>query len=70
MFALRTNFASCVRISKRCRIVTGSPSASTRYFSKGDGKDEDAVDDTELRNIEVQGEDGMALDNDTNETKE
>ena len=30
-------------------------------------KDEDAIDDTDLRNIEVNGEDGMALDNDTNE---
>ena len=30
-------------------------------------KDEDAVDDSELRNIEVDGEDGMALDNDTSE---
>ncbi|UJH66967.1 DNA gyrase subunit A [Allomuricauda sp. SCSIO 65647] len=32
-------------------------------------KDEDAVDDTELRNIEVKGEDGMALDEGKDETE-
>lgn len=32
-------------------------------------KDEDAVDESELRNIEVDGEDGMALDNDTKENE-
>ncbi len=30
-------------------------------------KDEDAVDESDIRNIEVEGEDGMALDNDNNE---
>ena len=33
-------------------------------------KDEEAVDEADIRNIEVNGEDGMALDNDTPETKE
>jgi len=33
-------------------------------------KDEDAVDNNDIRDIEVDGEDGMGLDNDTPETKE
>lgn len=33
-------------------------------------KDEDAVDDVDILDIEVNGEDGTALDNDTEETKE
>ena len=32
-------------------------------------KDEDAVDDSELRNIEVQSEDGTALDTDKGESE-
>ncbi len=33
-------------------------------------KDEDAVEETDILDIEVNGEDGTAIDNDTNETKE
>ncbi|NNM19222.1 MAG: DNA gyrase subunit A, partial [Croceitalea sp.] len=33
-------------------------------------KDEDAVEETDIRDIEIHGEDGTALDNDNTETKE
>ncbi|AWX45740.1 DNA topoisomerase (ATP-hydrolyzing) [Flagellimonas maritima] len=33
-------------------------------------KDEDAVEETDILDLEVNGEDGTAIDNDTNETKE
>ncbi|WP_343486684.1 DNA gyrase subunit A [Allomuricauda sp. d1] len=69
-----------IRMSVEDLRVMGRATQGVKLINLKDGdsiaavakvmKDEDDIDDTDIRNIEVKGEDGMALDNDTSETKE